>query len=259
MTFRNPSGGDATSYPRRKRREQELQLMLQLGKIKPSALVLDVGCGAAYQCSVLRSRGYNVVCTDLANNATYTNLDVLSDCTYLPFKDNSFDVVYASHLLEHVEDRSNALREMKRVLDPDGDIYVIVPTWIWKIGQLLTYYPELAARFVKWVLRKERQDPAMRTKIPKTGGKLKRLYLKGKRIWLPKVHGTALSNLEELRSFRISSWLKLFRSSGLNVTTVVMGPLYVPSPFPLPTINATRLGICSAIIFALSYKQVEDK
>ncbi|MBE9502509.1 MAG: methyltransferase domain-containing protein [Chloroflexi bacterium] len=229
-----------------------MELMLQLGKIKPNARILDIGCGAAYQCSLLKSRGYNIVCTDVANGVTYTNLDVLSDCSHLPSKDNCFDVVYSSHLLEHAQDKTKALHEMMRVLDPNGNIYVIVPTWIWKIGQLITYYPIPIARFAKWVLSKEEQDLAMKTEMPKSVGKFKSLCLKAKRNCFPEVHGTSLSNLEELRSFRISSWLKLFRSSGLNVTKVVIGPLYVPSELPLPTINASRLGICSSIIFALS-------
>jgi ubiquinone/menaquinone biosynthesis C-methylase UbiE len=34
----------------------------------------------------------------------------------IPFKDESFDVVYSSHVLEHVTDEVKSLEEMKKVL-----------------------------------------------------------------------------------------------------------------------------------------------
>lgn len=51
---------------------------------------------------------------------------VLFDAHYLPFKDRSFDVVYASHVLEHLENPIFALKDWGRVaktvdiIVPDG-------------------------------------------------------------------------------------------------------------------------------------------
>lgn len=238
----------------------ELELMLQLGKIKPNLRILDIGCGAAYQCAILRNRGYNVICVDIANKANYTYLDRLCDCCHLPFEDNSFDVIYSSHLLEHIKDRNKALQEMMRVLDPNGFIHVIVPTSTWKICQLLIYYPELLTRFAKWFLKKrgskkENRDIDMKIKTSEIGSKLERLYLKAKRAIFPEVHGTALSNLEELREFRVSSWIDLFKNNRLNVNKIVMGPFYMPHPFPFPTIKATGIKLYSSVIFNLSHQK----
>jgi glycosyltransferase involved in cell wall biosynthesis/SAM-dependent methyltransferase len=50
-----------------------------------------------------------------------------ADITNLPFPDASFDLVYCSHVLEHVPDDGAAMRELLRVLVPDGLAVVMVP------------------------------------------------------------------------------------------------------------------------------------
>lgn len=42
------------------------------------------------------------------------------DCHDVPFDDNSFDVVMANHLLEHVADDRRVMREFHRVMKPGG-------------------------------------------------------------------------------------------------------------------------------------------
>lgn len=59
--------------------------------------------------------------------APYTNVDVVADVTNLPFKDNYADAVIAESLLEHVRDPITAVKEMHRILKPDGLIYISTP------------------------------------------------------------------------------------------------------------------------------------
>ena len=47
-------------------------------------------------------------------------VDVKADILDLPFEDNSFDVVFCNHVLEHIEDDAKAMRELYRVLKPKG-------------------------------------------------------------------------------------------------------------------------------------------
>jgi len=49
------------------------------------------------------------------------------DIQDLKFADESFDLIYCSHVLEHVPDDSQAMRELHRVLAPDGVAVILVP------------------------------------------------------------------------------------------------------------------------------------
>jgi SAM-dependent methyltransferase len=58
------------------------------------------------------------------------------DITAMPFADGSFDLVICSHVLEHVPDDRAALRELKRVLAPEGVGLVLVPQ---DMGRAVTF------------------------------------------------------------------------------------------------------------------------
>lgn len=55
------------------------------------------------------------------------DVDFHVDLQSLPFPDASYDLVYASHVLEHVKDDRAALKEIRRVLSPTGIAVLPVP------------------------------------------------------------------------------------------------------------------------------------
>ena len=55
------------------------------------------------------------------------SVDIKIDITQIPFADNSFDVIFCSHVLEHVPDDAAAMRELFRVLKPGGWAFLQVP------------------------------------------------------------------------------------------------------------------------------------
>lgn len=68
------------------------------------------------------------------DNVEYLSVDIEADramkqedITRLSFADNSFDVIFCSHVLEHVEDDKAAMAELRRVLHPDGFAILDVP------------------------------------------------------------------------------------------------------------------------------------
>jgi SAM-dependent methyltransferase len=60
------------------------------------------------------------------------------DLTRLPFTDASYDVVYASHVLEHIKDDVVAIQEIRRILRPNGLAILPVPV----VGDRTVEYAE---------------------------------------------------------------------------------------------------------------------
>ena len=52
---------------------------------------------------------------------------VKMDLTDIQYPDNSFDIIYCSHVLEHIPDDRQAMKELARVLNPDGWAILQVP------------------------------------------------------------------------------------------------------------------------------------
>jgi SAM-dependent methyltransferase len=53
--------------------------------------------------------------------------DLKMDICHIEFPDNSFDVIFCSHVLEHVQDDQKAMREFSRTLKPGGWAIIMVP------------------------------------------------------------------------------------------------------------------------------------
>jgi len=65
---------------------------------------------------------------------------VKMDITDIQYPDASFDVIYCSHVLEHVPDDKKAMREFYRVLKPDGWAILLVPV----LGEKTIENPEIS-------------------------------------------------------------------------------------------------------------------
>jgi ubiquinone/menaquinone biosynthesis C-methylase UbiE len=74
---------------------------------------LDVGSGSTTNPFHKRFRSKNVVHIDVSRNAYC--LEVNCDAHFLPFKNESFDIVHASYILEHLANPYLAIQEFRRV------------------------------------------------------------------------------------------------------------------------------------------------
>lgn len=54
-------------------------------------------------------------------------VDHKADLLALPFRNEAYDIVYASHVLEHIQDDMTSICEISRVLKPDGVAILPVP------------------------------------------------------------------------------------------------------------------------------------
>jgi len=100
--------------------------------LKEDMTVLEVGCGdgTLWRCCQI-PENTSVILTDisdgmirdvkreLGNKIPQLRFETC-DCQYLPFDDQTFDLVIANHVLFYCEDVQKACREIRRVLKPDG-------------------------------------------------------------------------------------------------------------------------------------------
>lgn len=99
-----------------------------------SQQILDVGCGTGGNLSLLAKYG-EVTGVDFSsealNFAAKTGLKHLFEATAtaLPFADESYDLVVALDVLEHVQDDEKALKEFFRILKPGGLLLLTVPAY----------------------------------------------------------------------------------------------------------------------------------
>jgi len=83
--------------------------------------VLDVGCGKNKDYPHSTPKG--TVNCDVRKPLNKLKNFVQCDAQYLPFKDNVFDLVYSSHVIEHVDDAFLMLKELIRVSGNKVEVY----------------------------------------------------------------------------------------------------------------------------------------
>ncbi|MEE9421166.1 MAG: class I SAM-dependent methyltransferase [Desulfatiglandaceae bacterium] len=117
--------------------------------IEPGFRILDVGCGsgrhvgAASRLKGVISIGSDINYDDMVETRKRLIYDeehgeqgggvwgiAVSDITSLPFRDDFFDLVICSEVLEHIQDHDTAISEVVRVLKPGKDLAVSVPRYL---------------------------------------------------------------------------------------------------------------------------------
>ena len=101
---------------------------------RETALILDVGCGTGTTLGYLSPYGRGVGVDIEWSALEYTRRRgvrrvVQSAASNLAFGDDTFDLICALDILEHVDDDSRALRECYRTCKPGGLVLITVPAY----------------------------------------------------------------------------------------------------------------------------------
>ncbi|MCI4345587.1 MAG: class I SAM-dependent methyltransferase [Thermoplasmata archaeon] len=110
-------------------------LGLPLFRPQPGARnLLDVGIGGGALAMQLHRRGWRVFGLDFTSSLTAPDARdeigfVLGNAARTPYRDSAFDVLVASHVLEHMYNPLAALKEYVRLLRPGGTLVIGVPNF----------------------------------------------------------------------------------------------------------------------------------
>ena len=115
--------------------------------------ILDLGCGSGNASFYLYKKNFDVFGADIAQSAinfckvraknkkiNLNNFKIF-DGKKIPFKDNEFDAVLSSEVIEHLNDPLAHLKEAKRVLKKKGILLITTPNYhsLWKP---LEFFPD---------------------------------------------------------------------------------------------------------------------
>ncbi|MBT9175634.1 MAG: Malonyl-(acyl-carrier protein) O-methyltransferase [candidate division WS2 bacterium] len=123
--------GKMISILRPLRKKVELSIMYLNGR--GMGRLLDVGCSTGEFLVKMRNLGWEVFGVDIDKNAIkiardHNRLGVFEGTLeQARFSDNTFDAVTMSHVIEHIADPVQTLKETYRVLKPGGQLVITTP------------------------------------------------------------------------------------------------------------------------------------
>ncbi|MFZ4664229.1 MAG: class I SAM-dependent methyltransferase, partial [Caldilineaceae bacterium] len=140
--------------------EQRLTFLVhQLVRRCPNARVLDIGIGNGLFEKIALAAGLDVYCLDPSSESIRLvreryALGIKAQVGYsqqMPFRDNYFDGVVLSEVIEHLSDEviAQTLPEVRRVLRQDGCVLVTVPARE-NLANAIIFCPHCQQQFHRW-------------------------------------------------------------------------------------------------------------
>jgi len=134
-------------------RRDYLRRTMRRYRIPTDAAILEVGCSGGPLLAELKDAGYtnlrgldvSPTAIDRAKSRGLDNLFVM-DATKPDFPDNTFDLLIASDILEHLQQPQPALAQWCRILKPGGLAIILVPAFMF----LWTEHDEVNRHFHRY-------------------------------------------------------------------------------------------------------------
>jgi 2-polyprenyl-3-methyl-5-hydroxy-6-metoxy-1,4-benzoquinol methylase len=206
--------------------KNKLALINDLQKSKGS--LLDIGAGTGDFLLVAKSNGWKTVGIEPSEKAKSIaqrkGVELKSNLS--DFENHSFDVITMWHVLEHVPDLENQIKELKRLLKPDGSIIIAVPNFK---SYDANYYKEFWAafdvprhlwHFSKTAIEKlfEKEDLKLKKILPMKFDSfyvslLSEKYKTGKMNYIKAFYIGLKSNLKAKKDFEYSSHIYVLKNN----------------------------------------------
>ncbi len=207
-----------------KQRKRRAELAIVLREIPPASTVLELGGESGFQAKLLSEHGHQVHSIDIDPPSLETFHPVQPyDGKSIPFASGTFDVVFSSHVLEHVQNLELTMKEIRRVLKPQGVAIHVVPSAVWRFWTSLMHYPYMMQRGLG--LRPPLHGPRHQQSIAQTV-QSRGIRDLARRVLLSGPHGEFPTELHELYQYSRRPWTRRFEGLGFVVSKAQGGKLF---------------------------------
>ncbi|WP_306567913.1 class I SAM-dependent methyltransferase [Flavobacterium lindanitolerans] len=101
-----------------------------VNSLQKKGMLLDIGAGTGDFLLTAKNDGWKVIGVEPSEKArTIAAKKGIELKPVADFDDHSFDIITMWHVLEHVPDLQNQIKELKRLLKPNGAIIIAVPNF----------------------------------------------------------------------------------------------------------------------------------
>ncbi len=221
---------------------KEIKSFTKNHRIPNSNAVLEIGCGTGGFLASLKQEFDHVIGTDIAFRWLIIarkrfeelglELPLVCCCAeYLPFADESFGLVAAEAVLEHVRNQELTLKECNRVLHEKGALFLSTPNRfsitpephvrIWGVGFLPRKWMNRYVRLVKGIS----YDNITLLSCAELKNLLKRCAFTEENIFLPTISS------EELKDFSTFEKIQVAIYDAVRNTPFIRSLLYFFGPF----------------------------
>lgn len=210
--------------------------------------ILNVGAGTGFTSQILMDFGdttsveYDEDCCKMVKEKTGMVFENAS-ITELPYPDNSFDIVTAFDVVEHIEDDQKAVEELQRVTKKGGIIITTVPAYnfLWSQHDVINHHH-----------RRYTRKTYLKLWHPERG-KLKKEYNTYFNfiLFVPVAAFRLLSNLFSRKTKRIDAGSDF----SVNKSGIIDSVLYYLMSMEIPMIKA-RFVLPFGISYLVSFKKL---
>lgn len=190
--------------------------------IAPKKNLLELGAGTGRQAKFFKDKGYNVIALDVKNSSyrNHREFEVIEyDGVNVPVEDDSQDIIFSSHVLEHVEEIEKLLIETNRILADNGICIHLIPSAHCRFWTLLSHYIWFSRRIFRKLITINSNEFHDIPNVPTTFNSW---------LWtiLPSRHGERGNFVSEIYFYTQRYWLKQFKKANFEVIEVYKGQTF---------------------------------
>jgi 2-polyprenyl-3-methyl-5-hydroxy-6-metoxy-1,4-benzoquinol methylase len=189
--------------------------------------ILDIGAGTGDFLSVAKQNGWQIIGVEPSDKAKAIALkkEVAFAEDTAQLEDHSFDVISMWHVLEHVPDLDSQIKELKRLLKPNGSLIVAVPNFksfdakhygaFWAAYDVPIHFWHFSKKAIIMLFEKEEME--LEKVLPMKFDSfyvslLSEKYKFGKMNFITAFYIGLLSNLKAKRNFEYSSHIYVLKN-----------------------------------------------